>query len=55
MPEDGTQQEEKFDHTPYLEELNHELEKFPAEELEADISAKLILQAYSMKTMDELN
>jgi hypothetical protein len=37
-----------------LEELNHELEKYATEEIESDISAQLILQAYSMKPTDEL-
>jgi cobalamin biosynthesis protein CobT len=52
--EDAAPAEEKFDHKPYLEELNHELLKIASDEVEIQMSAQLILQAYSMKPMEEL-
>ncbi len=47
--------EENFDPQPYVEELNKNLEEIASEEMEAADCSKHILQAYSMKPMDEIN
>lgn len=46
--------EEPFDPQPYVDELNKNLEGVASDELEAADCSKHILQAYSMKPMDEI-